>query len=139
MCYPPSGYIIFSLRNLKSYGSWGPRAEGRRPDVRAGGQIEGRGQRPDNPNTLYLTYCFNFFRNPLWQHLISYNSLRNINMCLLEVAMCEKCRSSHFQSEGEFEDWGGVKKFWDWGGDYICWGWSVPHYMPWNPFIFQKN
>ena len=22
-----------------------------------------------------------------------------MNMCLLEVAMCEKCRSSHFQSE----------------------------------------
>ena len=22
-------------------------------------------------------------------------------MCLLEVAICEKCRSSHFQSEGE--------------------------------------
>ena len=44
-------------------------------------------------------YCFNFFRNQLW-HLISYNSFRNMNMCLLEVAMCEKCRSSHFQSEG---------------------------------------
>ena len=51
-----------------------------------------------------LIYCFNFFRNQLWQHLISYNSFRNMNMCLLEVAMCEKCRSSHFQSEG------GVKK-----------------------------
>ena len=24
-----------------------------------------------------------------------------MNMCSLEVAMCEKCRSSHFQSEGE--------------------------------------
>ena len=23
-----------------------------------------------------------------------------MNMCLLEVAMCEKCRSSHFQSDG---------------------------------------
>ena len=23
-----------------------------------------------------------------------------MNMCLLEVAICEKCRSSHFQSEG---------------------------------------
>ena len=44
-------------------------------------------------------YCFNFFRNQLWQHLISYNSFRNMNMCLLEVVMCEKCRSSHFQSE----------------------------------------
>ena len=47
-----------------------------------------------------LMYCFSFFRNQLWQHLISYNSFRNMNMCLLEVAMCEKCRSSHSQSEG---------------------------------------
>ena len=44
-------------------------------------------------------YCFNFFRNQLWQHLINYNSLRTMNMCLLEVAMCEKCRSSNFQLE----------------------------------------
>ena len=42
---------------------------------------------------------FNFFRNQLWQHLINYNSLRTMNMCLLEVAMCEKCRSSNFQLE----------------------------------------
>ena len=89
MCYPPSGHIIFSLRKLKSYGSWGPMA-----------RCEGRGQGPDNPNTLYLMYCFSFFRNELWQYLISYNSFRNMNMCLLEVAMCEKCRSSHFQLEG---------------------------------------
>ena len=38
-----------------------------------------------------------------------------MEMCLLEVAMCEKCRSSHFQSEGEgskkFEAWDWVKKF----------------------------
>ena len=26
-----------------------------------------------------------------------------MNICLLEVAMCEKCRSSHFQSEGEIK------------------------------------
>ena len=26
-------------------------------------------------------YCFNFFRNQLWQHLISYNRFRNMNMC----------------------------------------------------------
>ena len=44
-------------------------------------------------------YCFNFFRNQLWQHLISYNSFRNMSMCLLEVAMCEKCRSRDFQLE----------------------------------------
>ena len=39
-----------------------------------------------------------------------------MNMCLLQVAMCGKYRSSHFQSDGEskkFEDWGGggVKYF----------------------------
>ena len=45
-------------------------------------------------------HCFNFFRNQLWRHLLSSNSFRNVNMCLLEVAMCEKCRSSHFQSDG---------------------------------------
>ena len=64
-------------------------------------------------------YCFNFFRNQLWQHLINYNSLRTMNMCLLEVAMCEKCRSSNFQlEEGEskkFEycrkEGGGLKNF----------------------------
>ena len=47
---------------------------------------------------ISLMFCFNFFRNQLWQHLVSYNSFRNINMCLLKVAMCEKCRSSDFQS-----------------------------------------
>ena len=35
-----------------------------------------------------------------------------MNICLLEVAMCEKCKSSHFQSEM------GSKKFEDWGGGY---------------------
>ena len=76
-------------------------------------------------------YCFNFFRNQLWQHLISYNSFRNMNMCLLEVAMCEKCRSSHFQSEGvskKFEYWGGWKIL-GLGGITFA-GVSVPHYMP---------
>ena len=59
-------------------------------------------------------YCFGFFRKQSLQHLISYNSFRNMNMRLLQVAMCEKYRSSHFQSDGEskkFEDWGGVKYF----------------------------
>ena len=32
MCYTPSGYIIFSLRKLKFYGSQGP-------DMRGGGRI----------------------------------------------------------------------------------------------------
>ena len=37
-----------------------------------------------------------------------------MDMCLLEVAMCQKCRSRHFQSEGELKslrtEVGGVKK-----------------------------
>ena len=32
-----------------------------------------------------------------------------MNLCLLEVAMCKKCRSSHFQLEA------GIKSFEDWG------------------------
>ena len=47
-----------------------------------------------------------------------------MNMCLLEVTMCEKCRSSHFQSEWgskKCENWG-VKKFYDWGGGLTIWG-----------------
>ena len=64
-------------------------------------------------------------------------------MCFLELAMCEKCRSSHFQLDGgskKFEDWGGgLKNFrtgggYRFGGGYFCWGvgggGSVPHYMP---------
>ena len=43
-----------------------------------------------------------------------------MNMFLLEVAMCKKCRSSHFQLDGgskKFEDWGvGLKKFRTGGG-----------------------
>ena len=38
-----------------------------------------------------------------------------MNISLLEVAMCEKCRSSHVQSEvgggGSLRTGGGVKKF----------------------------
>ena len=91
-------------------------------------------------------YCFNFFRNQLWQHLINYNSLRTMNMCLLEVAMCEKCRSSNFQlEEGEskkFENCrkegvglknfrtGGGLPIWGWGGTFA--GGSVHHYMKCN-------
>ena len=68
-----------------------------------------------------------------------------MNMCLLEVAMCEKCRSSHFQSEGatkKFEDLGGSKIlgsgdyqffFFFWGGVLLLGGemGQYPHYMPW--------
>ena len=59
-----------------------------------------------------------------------------MNMCLLEVAMCEKCRSSHFQSEREgskkFQDWG-VKKILGLGGTFAGGGGggggSVPHIL----------
>ena len=76
-----------------------------------------------------------------------YNSSKNIKICLLEVAMCEKWRSSHFQLEGgskKFEGcgvgggggWGVVKNFRAGGGGLPpIWGvafagGSVPHYMP---------
>ena len=58
-----------------------------------------------------------------------------MSMYLLEVAMCEKCRSSHFQSEGgskKFEGWGGDLKnlghggVTDFGRGYFCWGGSTP-------------
>ena len=74
-------------------------------------------------NLIYFRYiwkmhllkmcCFNFFRNQLWQHLICYNSFKNVNMCLLEVVMFEKCRSSHFQSEGGVKSLrnGGLRNF----------------------------
>ena len=47
-----------------------------------------------------FNYCFNFFWNQLWKHLISYNGLRNIN--ILEVAMCEQCRSRHSDFDGQY-------------------------------------
>ena len=49
-----------------------------------------------NMKHISLMYSFNFFRNQLWQDWISYNSFKNVNMCLLEEAMYEKCRSGHF-------------------------------------------
>ena len=52
-----------------------------------------------------------------------------MNMCLLEVNMCEKCRSSHFQSKG------GVKSLRT-GGGLLLLGGAVPHYMTW---LFQIN
>ena len=72
------------------------------------------------------------FYNVFW-HLISYNSFRNVEMYLLEVAICEKCRSSHFQSEGAVKSLrtgGLVKKFEDWRGLLIWERGLVPHYMP---------
>ena len=75
-------------------------------------------------------YCFNFFRNQLWRHLISYNSFRNVNMCLVEVVMCENAEAA-ISSRTE-----GLKSL---GlGDLPIWrrvlllgdGGSVPHYMP---------
>ena len=60
-----------------------------------------------------------------------------MNLCLLEVAMCKKCRSSHFHLEA------GIKSFEDWGegnfrtggisdlkGSTFAVGRSVAHYMP---------
>ena len=51
-----------------------------------------------------------------------------MKMCLLEVAMFERFRSSHFQSEWVVkilrtagEGGKGVKECYDWG-DYFCWG-----------------
>ena len=51
-----------------------------------------------------------------------------MNMCSLEVAMWEKYRSSHFQSEGGVKNLrtGGVKNFrtggiTNLGGGYYCW------------------
>ena len=57
-----------------------------------------------------------------------------MNMCLLEVATCEKCRSSHFQSEGGVKSLrtglgGGGRKDFRTGGVIFAGG-SVPHYMP---------
>ena len=53
-----------------------------------------------------------------------------MNMCLLEVAMCEKCRSSDFQSEGGGVErlrtglggGEGVRIFRTGGPGYFCWG-----------------
>ena len=55
-----------------------------------------------------------------------------MNMCVLEIAMCEKCRSSHFQSEG------GVKIFRTVGLPFFFGG-SVPHYIPWLHFNDELN
>ena len=84
-------------------------------------------------------YCFNFFRNQLWQHLISCNSFRNVNICLFQVVMCEKCKSSNFQSEGgskQFEDWRrGIKNFRTGGGLLLLAAVSTPlHTMTHNRF-----
>ena len=43
MCYPPSSYILFSLRKLKFYGGWGQGNGGWEPDMRAGGWGPGAG------------------------------------------------------------------------------------------------
>ena len=70
-----------------------------------------------------------------------------MNMCLLEVAMYEKCRSSHFQSERgvkSLRTGGGVKNFRTGGGGFtvlgeglLLLGGSVPHYMPCTYHEFQ--
>ena len=48
-----------------------------------------------------------------------------MNICSLEVAIREKCRSSHFQSEGgvkNFRTGGGVKNFRTWWVIDLRWG-----------------
>ena len=62
-------------------------------------------------------------------------------MCLLEVAMCEKCRGSNFQLEGGVKSlrmggaWVkilGVAEGYQFGEVLLLGQGSVPHYMPWN-------
>ena len=49
-----------------------------------------------------------------------------MNMCFLEVAMCEKCRSINFQSEGGVKSLrtggGGILGLGDTGGYRFGWG-----------------
>ena len=71
MCYPLSGYIIFSLRKLKFYGGWGP-------DVRAGagGWIT---QTPVKKNLLSSTATY------VSSYCLSSQKLNvNKNQCLIE-------------------------------------------------------
>ena len=81
-----------------------------------------------------LMYCFNFFKNQLWRHLLSYNSFKNRNMCLLEVAMCENAeaaisswrvgvKSLRTGGRGNFTS-GGVTDL----GGHFYWGTSTPLY-----------
>ena len=67
-----------------------------------------------------------------------------MNMCLLKVAMLEKCKSSHFQSKGgskKFEYWG-VKKIVGLGGTFtlcVCGGGvSTPLHAVCDPIVFLK-
>ena len=48
MCYPTSGYVIFSLRKLKLYRGRVPGAGGWGPDMRAGGRTT------ETPQSIYL-------------------------------------------------------------------------------------
>ena len=82
-------------------------------------------------------YCFNFFRNQLWRYLISYNSFRSVNMCSLEVVICEKRRTTISSRRGGAESLrtGGLKHFRTGKkvrtGGLLLLGWgSIPHYMP---------
>ena len=49
-----------------------------------------------------------------------------MNMCLLEVVICEKCRSSHFQSEGGSEKIFRTGWVTDLGGGTFAGGVSTP-------------
>ena len=90
-------------------------------------------------------HCFNFFRNQLWRHLISYNSFRSVNMCSLEVVICEKRRTTISSRRGGAESLrtGGLKHFRTGKkvrtGGLLLLGWgSVPHYMPCRANILCK-
>ena len=63
-----------------------------------------------------------------------------MNMCLLEVAMCEKCRGSNFQLEGGVKSLRmgrgvkilGLAEGYQFDEALLLGQGSVPHCMPWN-------
>ena len=71
--YPPSGYIIFSLRKLKLCGDRGPGAKSRGLDIRAGSQG------PDNPKTQIsiAKASMLFFKNRVFDILDTVNTCSN--------------------------------------------------------------
>ena len=121
MCYPPSGYVIFSLRKLKFCGSRGLGAEGQIWELGAWGQGS------DNPKTLgitkaliilwlrnlyALTNCFflKFSSNCLWWFLSQHKHFYSIKaslkfaclrkhsqfLCLIPHVFLSLCRYLHF-------------------------------------------
>ena len=68
-----------------------------------------------------------------------------MNMCFLEVAMSEKCRSSHFQSEGgvkSLRTGGGLKILGRGGGEVLLPGGGGRYPITWHEcdqLIFHDN